>query len=408
MKIHLIIALAGLFLWTSCRESVKQGLKDGMWRATLTIQNKEVPFLMEVENGHLPGAVVYLLNGAERVPLKGIYFHGDTVVIPVDSYDAELRGVYTEGNIKGHFFRLFLDNDPGIPFDAQWGESKRFETSGPSGPADPAGKWEVLFISDKGDTTRNVGIFARENERITGSVLTATGDLRFLEGTTTEGGFQLSAFSGLSPYLMEAVFNGEDSFTGHFYSSRSVTRLVGTRNEAAEPVDPYSMTWLREGYDRIAFSLPNIEGNMVSLSDEKYRNKVVILSILGSWCPNCLDEMEFLVPWYRENQSRGVEIIGLAFERKDDPEYVRMVLGRLIERYNVPYEILFAGTTGAESTAKALPALNKISSYPTTIFIDKKGEVRKIHTGFNGPATGQYYEAFQKEFNRLMDQLIAE
>ena len=85
-----------------------------------------------------------------------------------------------------------------------------------------------------------------------------------------------------------------------------------------------------------------------------------------------------------------------------------MVLGRLIERYNVPYEILFAGTTGAESTAKALPALNKISSYPTTIFIDRKGEVRMIHTGFNGPATGQYYEAFQKEFNRLMDQLIAE
>lgn len=408
MKIYLIIFLAGLFLWTSCRESANHGLKEGMWRATLTIQNKEVPFMMEVENGHLPGAVVYLLNGKERVPLKGIAFHGDTVVIPITSYDAELRGVYTEGTISGHFIRLFLENDPGIPFDAQWGDSNRFETSGSSGMSDPSGKWEVLFISEKGDTTRNVGIFTREGERITGSVLTATGDLRFLEGTTTPNGFQLSAFSGLSPYLMEVVFNGEDSFTGDFYSSRSVTRLVGNRNEAAEPVDPYSLTWLREGYDRIAFSLPNIEGKMVSLSDEKYQNKVVILSILGSWCPNCLDELEFLVPWYRENSSRGVEIIGLAFERKDDPEYAARVLRQLIERYKVPYEILFAGTTGAESTAKALPALNKISSYPTTIFIDKKGEVRKIHTGFNGPATGQYYETFQKDFNRLMDQLIAE
>ena len=408
MKIHLIIVLAGMLLWTSCRESAKQGLQDGTWRSSLTIQNKEVPFLMEVENGHLPNAVVYLLNGAERVPLEGITFQGDTVVIPITSYDAELRGVHSAGHIKGHFYRLFLDNDPGIPFEAQWGNGKRFEISGSPGTADPGGKWEVLFIREKGDTTRNVGVFTRENERITGSVLTATGDLRFLEGTTTADGFQLSAFSGLSPYLMEVVFTGADSFTGHFYSSRSVTRLVGTRNEAAEPADPYSLTWLREGYDRIDFSLPNIEDKMVSLSDERYRNKVVILSILGSWCPNCLDEMEFLVPWYKENKARGVEIIGLSFERKDDPEYVRKVLGQLIDRYKVPYEILFAGTTGAESTAKALPALNKISSYPTTIFIDKKGEVRKIHTGFNGPATGQYYEAFQKDFNRLMDQLLAE
>src|SRR5690606_3776529 len=150
------IFLAGLFLWTSCRESANQGLKDGMWRATLTIQNKEVPFLMEAENSHLPDAFVYLLNGPERVPLKGITFKGDTIVFPITSYDTELRGVYTDGQIKGNFYRLFLDNDPGIPFKAEWGREKRFETSGSPAISDPAGKWEILFISEKGDTTRNV------------------------------------------------------------------------------------------------------------------------------------------------------------------------------------------------------------------------------------------------------------
>lgn len=129
---------------------------------------------------------------------------------------------------------------------------------------------------------------------------------------------------------------------------------------------------------------------------------------MGSWCPNCLDENAFLAEWYKANHDRGVEIIGLAFERKNDFELARKSLTNLKTRLDIQYEILFAGQSGTESASKALPQLNGITSFPTTIFIDKKGNVRKVHSGFNGPATGKFYEEFKAEFNTLIDQLEAE
>ena len=134
----------------------------------------------------------------------------------------------------------------------------------------------------------------------------------------------------------------------------------------------------------------------------------MIVTVLGSWCPNCLDEAAFLAPWYKANKDRGVEIIGLAFERKNDFEYGKRTLSRLKERFDIRYELLFAGLAGTESASNALPALSGISAFPSTIFIDRKGNVRKVHTGFSGPATGKYYQEFQAEFNALIDELLAE
>lgn len=150
-----------------------------------------------------------------------------------------------------------------------------------------------------------------------------------------------------------------------------------------------------------------IEGNRISLSDERYRGKVVIVSILGSWCPSH-DEMAFLAPWYDANKNRGVEIIGIAFEQKDDEAYAKKTISRLKERHNIKYPILFGGAVGKENVAGVLPELDNFLGYPTTIFIDKQGKVRRIHTGFTGPATGLFYEDFIEEFNALIDTLLAE
>ncbi len=172
--------------------------------------------------------------------------------------------------------------------------------------------------------------------------------------------------------------------------------------------DAYSLTGLKEGYETLSFTLPDLEGDRVSLSDDRYRGKVVIVSILGSWCPNCLDEMAFLAPWYDGNKDRGVEIIGIAFERKEDEAYAKKTISRLKERYHTGYPILFGGAVGKENVTGVLPELDNFSSYPTTIFIDKQGKVRKIHTGFNGPATGLFYTEFIEEFNTLVDSLLTE
>jgi len=402
-KILLLILIAAGIL--ACER--KSTLQSGIWRGELAVAgNRQAPFLFEVHRVSSDTATVTLINGEERVELAGVTLQDDSLVIPIVAYDAVIRGVVTADSIEGRFIRNYLENDPGVPFTARYGEAARFAPA--EHPTDKAidGKWEVHFIGEKGDTTHNVGIFQSDDALVTGSILTSSGDLRFLEGAYTYDGVQLSAFGGLSPYLIEITFTDDDHFTGTFYTARGTTQLSGSRNDEAALADPYSLARLKPGFETLGFSLPDTDGNLVSLSDERFRDKVVIVSILGSWCPNCLDEMAFLAPWYEENKERGIEVGGIAFERKDDFDYARKAITQLTERYHTGYPVLFGGEVGKESIAGALPELDNFSSYPTTIFLDRQGKVRRIHTGFNGPATGLFYQEFIDEFNTLVDSLL--
>ena len=170
--------------------------------------------------------------------------------------------------------------------------------------------------------------------------------------------------------------------------------------------DAESLTYLKEGHERITFEFPDVNGKLTSLDDEKYQNKVVILQLLGTWCPNCMDETKFLAPWYEENRDRGVEIIGLAYERKPDFDYASARVKKMVAKMGVGYDILIAGTDDKEKAAETLPMLSAVVAFPTTIFIGKDGKVKKIHTGFNGPGTGIYFEQFKENFNQTVNELL--
>lgn len=217
--------------------------------------------------------------------------------------------------------------------------------------------------------------------------------------------FYLSAFSGSNPSLIKGKVNGNE-LVGELINFRGTQPIKGTRNEKAALPDAYTLTTIKEG-TTFDFTFPDaFTGKKVSLKDPKYQGKAVIVTILGSWCPNCLDETAFLAPWYEANKNKGVEIIGLAFERKNDPEFAKSRLEILKKNYNVGYDILFAGLADKKFAASVLPALSDVVSFPTTIFIDKNGKVTKIHTGYSGPATGVYYQEFVKEFNQIVDELL--
>jgi thiol-disulfide isomerase/thioredoxin len=147
---------------------------------------------------------------------------------------------------------------------------------------------------------------------------------------------------------------------------------------------------------------------MISLDDERYKNKVVVVQLMGSWCPNCMDETAYLVSVYNKFHEQGLEVISLAFEKSDNEETNLHSLRRLQEHFNVPYEILLAGKASKKEAAQKLPMLNHVLSFPASIFIDRKGEVRRIHTGFSGPGTGEYYHEFVEETDRFITQLIIE
>lgn len=402
--IHFIL-ITGIIAFTSCS---KNRLENGTWKGELKVQDKFAPFLFEVSNAETDSATVTLLNGEEKVELTGVTYRGDTLIIPIEAYDAQIKGTVSGGKIEGRFYKNYIENDSGVVFQAEYNNKNRFEKVATPSSYKIDGKWDIAFIDNKGDTAKNVGIFKTQDNIITGSVLTNSGDLRFLEGCYTETGVQLSAFSGLSPYLLAFDFKNENQFEGYFYTTRGITKLIGSKNDKAGLTDPYNIAKLKAGYSTLSFNLPNLEGQKISLKSEKYKNKVVVVSILGSWCPNCLDEADYLAPWYQENKNKGVEIIGLAFERKNDFNYAKGTLSRLKQRKGIDYEILFAGQASPEGISQVLPEIDNFSGYPTTIFIDKSGKVRKIHTGFNGPATGLFYEEFKTEFNKLVDKLLSE
>lgn len=393
-----VLPTLGVLLGCQNQPAANKELKEGNWHAEFIVDtNDRIPFTFDVKDSRIA-----LINGAERVELDSIIYRNDSVFIPIKAYDTELRGVLTGDTLHGSFFRLFADQDKGLPFTAVASEQPRFSVQGNAADS-LSGKWEVEF---KADTVINhyVGIFKQEGSQLTGSILTNSGDFRYLEGVSDQEGFRLSTFTGLSPYLIRGKFTDKDHFEGEYVTSRGVQTIKGTRNDHAALENPYALTELKKGFKTLGFKLKDLQGKEVSLSDPKFKDKVVIVSILGSWCPNCLDETSFLAPWYKENKDRGVELIGLAFERKDDPAYIQEVLTNLLKRFDITYDILIGGKIADSQTV--LPEIDKLKSYPTTFFIDRKGEVKKIHTGFNGPATGLFYEEFKADFNKTVDELL--
>lgn len=404
--------LGGLtLLFSACHTDGGQGANDGTtllsgtWRATIALQGQQLPFTFEVVAEDSSRYEVYLINGEERLLIDDVQVSGDSLYMPMSFFDTQIEARILGSQLEGMFVKNYAEAYR-LSFRATHGEDYRFIQTANAEPEDFDGQWEVYF---EGDSLLSVGIFEQQGVQVTGSFLTTTGDYRFLEGNIEGNTMMLSAFDGEHAFLFEARLQDDGSLQGDFWSGKSFhTTFTGVRNPEAELPDANQLTYLKESYDKLAFTFPNLEGEPVSLRDEKYQGKVVIVQLFGTWCPNCMDETKFYADWYRRHQDEDVAIIGLAYEQKDDFDYASRRVRKMINKLDVGYDFLIAGISDKEAAAKTLPMLNRVMSFPTSIFIDKKGQVRSIHTGFSGPGTGIYYERFVEDFNILMDKLLAE
>lgn len=396
-----------LLACTSPSENDRTVLKEGLWRATLSIQHQELPFNFDVTKDSTGQYVIYLINAAERLKLDDIAFSNDSVTIPLHIFDASIKAKINGDILTGTYTKHY-EKDYNVPFHAQYGKPFRFKVDDDNTVTkNYSGTYSVTIFKENG-TTPAVGLFQQNADSVTGTFLTPTGDYRFLQGNIIRDSMFLSTFDGNNMYLFKAGFKNDSTLEGNFYSGKTSLRSwVAHRNDTAS-LPKQSITFLKDGYKEVSFTFPDVNGDNISLSDDKYKDKVVILQIFGTWCPNCMDETKFLAPWYKRNRARGVEIIGLAFERKPDFNYASTRVKKMIDKLDVDYDFVIAGTNNKESTAEALPMLTNVSAYPTTIFIGKDGKVKRIHTGFSGPGTGVYYEQFKEEFNESINTLLKE
>jgi thiol-disulfide isomerase/thioredoxin len=380
------------------------------WRATIITDGGELPFGLELQKKTKDTYKVFVLNASERFQTDDATLTGDSLMIPISLFDAQIVAKMSANTLLGTFSKnKGRKSYSQTPFKATLGYGTRFRTNKMAIRGNAQGKWDVKFISPTTQKASDaVGVFEQKGNIVTGTFLTTTGDYRFMDGNMVGDSLFLSTFDGSHTFMLRTKVEG-NKMTGKFYSAlKGFSNYEATRNAKAELPDLAKITYLKDGYDKLNFTFPDENGKKISLSDPQFQGKVTVIQILGSWCPNCMDESNYLAPFYKKNRDKGLEIIGLAYEKTGDDAFFKEKMALLRKRFGIEYPLLKAGINNAESASESLPMLNKVIGFPTTIILDKKGNIRLTHAGFSGPGTGKYYTEWVTEFESLINKLLKE
>ena len=380
----------------------------GMWRMELQLGEVRLPFLFELDKDSSGWAVI-VHNGEERITVHDIEFRHDTVHVRMPLYDSEFRGVlHNDSTLAGHWYNHLKGPDYTIPFVARASRTDRFP-DGLARSMDVSGNWHVRFSGSTPDSYEALGMFQQRTDGYaTGTFVTETGDYRFLEGSVQGDSLMLSCFDGSHAFLFKAGLRN-DSLVGRFWSGTHWQEpWVAGRDPGFHLRDPDSLTFLKEGYDMIDFRFPGLDGDSISPKDARYAGKVLLVQVMGSWCPNCVDETRLLTELYRTYHDAGLEVIALAFEKHPEEQRALEALARFRDALQVPYAIGYAGLAAKEEAGRKLPFLDHVMSYPTCIFVDRKGMVRRIRTGFYGPGTGEHYVNYRRNLELFLQEMLRE
>jgi len=370
----------------------------------------EIPFTMLVSRD--PKKPVWVIsNGAEHIELKSIKRLGDTLVALFPVFESQFHlSIQRQEEWEGFWYKGAAMGFATQALSVYPNQDFRFKANPEKPHYTITGRWAVTFTRANNTTRSAVAEFSQSGNKLTGTFLNPSGDYRYLEGIVSGDSLMLSTFDGSHAYSFHALIASDQQISSGLYCSGTAHKESWTAVKNADaklPGDPPTLA-VHENAEYLNFSFPDIEGKMISIRDKQFKDKVVIIQLLGSWCPNCMDETAFMSEFYKKNKNRGVEVIGLAYEYSTDLERSKKSVQKFRDRFDVKYPLLITGVTAADSlrTEKTLPQLKKIENFPTTIFVDKSGRVRKIHTGFNGPATGEHYDEQKNFFNEFVDVLL--
>ncbi len=384
---------------------------QNMWRGKFSINDSvDLNILMNV----IPVKGSYKIsfqNAEEKIQVEKVTRKGDTLSFRMPIFDNEFRVKISKTEMKGYWYNYARKEKNIIPFEAKLIKPKPVTTCQCNGLT---GKWETTFEPNTPNAYKAIGKFRNgEWDLMYGTFLTETGDYRYLSGMPeidSEKGdtiFRQQCFDGSHAFVFKGKLKNGKIVGDVYYGIHGHETFEAVRNDKFELRDPNKITQV-VSQEKVNFSFKNTEGKLVSINDERYKNKVVIIQIMGSWCPNCMDETKYLSKLYESYKSKGLEIIALAYEKTNDFKKASENVLRLKKRFNAGYEFLITEQTGKAKASETFKLLNEISAFPTTIFIDKKGEVRKIYTGYNGPATGEAHETMKKETEEFLNKILAE
>jgi thiol-disulfide isomerase/thioredoxin len=374
---------------------------NGLWDATVIVNNVEIPFRLELA-GNGSAAKGSFFNGDEKVTSTTGSFENGALVLSFDEYETKLEATLKDGRLEGQYSR----STRGAPYPFQ---AKRFTPTTVDAANVPsiAGLWNVQVKSSKGESAWQL-IVRQSGGEVSAAILRVDGDTGALTGTFANGKFVLSHFSGARPLRLELTPQADGTLAVVQNRDNPLTAMrsdVARAKGLPEPSDPSRFTSVKDPTEPLRFSFPDLNGKIVSNTDDRFRGKVVIVSISGSWCPNCHDEAPFLAELYRKYRGQGLEIVSLSFEEAaqlKNPTRLRA----FNKRYGIEYTVLLPGEP-KELTEKVPQAVN-LSSFPTTFYLGRDGRVRGVHAGFPGAASGKFHQEAKNEITADVERLLAE
>jgi thiol-disulfide isomerase/thioredoxin len=401
--------LSAVLILVSLFSYAHTNMKTGIWQGELAMNDRLfIPFQLKVEQD---GKKIYVVNDLEEILMisqkkkDSIYLHFPVqdaeVIFQLEENDQSARGYWINHNKKVK---------QRIPLALSWNVALRFPNMHPTKPMEALfdGTWEVTFQPGTKDEEKAIGIFkAGKDTEISGTFLTETGDYRFLAGNRSGQNFSMSTFNGSWAMLFDAELQS-DTLRGKFYSGVSyVSEWIAVRNPEARLRNEASLTYVVNDQKVNTAEMSKLNGAAFSL--KTHEGKVIVLQIMGTWCPNCLDEVQFMNQLYKQYEQFGLEIIALAYEVGTNEKQIRKKLKTFKKKIGMEYDLVLAGKSSKEIASAQFPMLNGIMSFPTTVIFGKDGKVLHVHTGYSGPATGyahkQLTDKIQFEIEMALDLL---
>ncbi|MDJ0763382.1 MAG: TlpA disulfide reductase family protein [Myxococcota bacterium] len=398
MKLSVLVSTAVAFFALGCVKDTK--LETPVHQSTdgayiLTFEIGEARYLPT--NVIMEGGKIFILNAEEKIEAVDVAIGGNSLEFRMPAFNNRFFLTADGNGFAGHWHNYAKGDHCTIPVTLVPG-TKRFSGSSSN---DVSGNWKATFSQGSEGEYIAKGVFKQNGSKVTGTFRTTTGDYRYVEGVLDRDMLRISCFDGSHAFLFEAKLKQGNVLAGMFYSGNHWSEpWTAVKVAAYELPDPDTLTHIKDG-EKFDFAFPNTKGEIIKFSD--FAGKPTIVQITGTWCPNCMDETVLLNVLYEKYRSNGLEIVALAFEPVDTFEAAVGYIDRFKADMNVDYEILFAGNSDKEEAVKSLPMLNHIKSYPTTLFFDKQGNLLKLHTGFNGPATDNVYTDFVDEITDLIE-----
>jgi thiol-disulfide isomerase/thioredoxin len=373
----------------------------GPWRAVLDLEGGTLGFGLDIEGdgGSWRGR---LCNGRQCQPLSRVSLRGDSLTLEMADYAATISARLAGDSLTGTYRNAGNRGPRMIPFRAARG---RWPVT--RGPAALVGRWDASFFSDFGTSPR-VFEFRNGSQGLEGTMISNTGDYGHFAGEVTGDSFALTHFDGSFVYLLTGALHG-DTLRGVFHAGlRTQTPWIAIRSTGAPHLKSPTEITTADTSAPFRFAFPDLQGRMVTQDDPRFRGKVVVIDIFGTWCPTCHDAAPGLVRLYRKYHARGLEIVGLAYEVTGDSAIDGRQVRRYRDKFGIPFPLLLAGVNDTDAAAETLPQLHGFTSFPTTVFLGRDGRVRQVRAGFYGPATGAQHERLLQEMDREVERLLSE